>query len=137
MRRSGERNKPPPEPVIRDPLAVIPVVPPNIDRKLDGRGLCHLRRRLPLEGLRKKIAVRLGFDYSRELALDEEGTLYFRLVDGGRTLRDIAAEMVSESGRSRDDVERAVLFFTKTLMTAELIALRVTPESRSGGLDES
>ena len=118
--------------LIRDPLAVVPFVPPGVELKRDEQGLVHLRQCFPVMGLRKKLAEKFGFDYSRKVALDEHGTLYFSLVDGKRTLREIMDGMTAKLGRSRKEVEESVMLFTKKLMTMNMIALQVTPESQGG-----
>ena len=122
----------PAEPVIRDPLAVIPLVPPNVEAKPDARGLLHLRQNVATRGMRKRFARWFRFDYSRNFDLDEYGTLYFTLVDGKRTVREIIDEMMARTGRARPDVEMSVIRFTKALMLQEMIVLKVTPESRVG-----
>lgn len=118
-------------PVIRDPLAVVPVLPPALDIRRDERGNAHLRLPVRLTGWRKKMADRFGLDPSRKVELDEYGTLFCGMVDGRRTIRDIVDGMASKLKRDRREMERSVMLFTKSLMTKNMIALQVTPESRA------
>jgi hypothetical protein len=121
-----------PKPVIRDPLAVVPIVSSNVDIKRDNEGLIHLRQNIPVNKIRKKLAEVFGFDYSRKIALDEYGTLYFGLVDGKRSLREIIQGMVSKLGGNQKEAEQSVILFTKKLMTMRMIVLEVTPDSQKG-----
>lgn len=115
---------------IDDPLAVIPMVPENVEQKRDSRGLLHLRLHVPLKGIQKCAADWLGYDFTRKVELDELGSLYYALADGRRTLRDIAGGLAGKGGRSRQELEEHVVRFTRTLMVKNLILLKVTDENR-------
>jgi len=119
-------------PVIMDPLAVVPLVPPTVNVEQDDRGLLRLRQEIVVKGMRKRFAHWFGFDYTRTFELDDYGTQYFRLVDGKKTIREIVNEMMSKLGGRRADVERAVMLFTKQLMLKNMLVLHVTPESQAG-----
>jgi hypothetical protein len=115
-------------PAIADPFAVIPIRPEDVAVRRDSEGNIHLRRMPKLDGMRRRVAGWLGYDYSRKIELDEHGTVYYSLVDGAHTLRMIVDRMVSKSGRDRKTVEEGVIIFTKKLMTMNMLALKV-PES--------
>jgi hypothetical protein len=119
-------------PVVRDPLAVVPILSSNVEMKRDSQGLIHLRQTPAVNKIRKKLADVFGFDYSRKIALDEYGTLYCSLVDGKRTLREIIQGMIPKLGGEREQVEESVILFTKKLMAIRMIVLEVTPESQKG-----
>ena len=87
------KTPPPARPIIKDPFAVIPLQPEDVTVKRDSRGVIHLRRLQPISGPMRRLAGWLRYDYSRKIALDENGTLYYELVDGTRTLRAIADRM--------------------------------------------
>jgi hypothetical protein len=125
-----KKRRTPPGPSIRDPLAVIPLIPPNVEMKHDRQGLLHLRLPLPVKGLKKRLGDWFGCDYTKKFDLDEYGTLYFSLVDGKRTMREIVAAMVKKLGRSRKETEKSVILFTKGLMTRGMIVLQVTPDNQ-------
>ena len=117
-------------PRIRDPFAVVPLIPPGVELRRDSAGLIQLRLALPVKGLKKRIADWLGHEYSRKVALDEYGTLYFSLVDGRRTLRVIVDAMMEQKGGTRKDMEERVILFTRVLMTRAMIVLEVPREAQ-------
>ena len=123
----------PPRPVIVDPFAVVPVTPANVQARRDNQGMIHLQLQVEMKGLRKKVADRLGYDYSRKLELDEYGSLYFSLVNGATPLKTIVDQMIARTGKSRQEVEQAVILFTKKLMTMNMIVLKVPAD---GGFTE-
>lgn len=120
---------PSPRPVIRNPLAVVPLKPDNVELRRDSRGQIHLRLHTTVMGLRKRVADALRYDYSRKIALDEMGTRFYGLVDGVRTLGGIVDEMANATGKDRKEVADSVVLFTKNLMTRNLIVLKVPGEN--------
>lgn len=118
-------------PVIRDPMAVVPVVPPHVEAKADSNGLLHLRYRVEVAGLPRKLASIFGAatESFRYVDLDEAGSAFFSLVDGQRSMREVVSAMAEKLGRDRSDVEKAAVSFTRQLMARHLIHLKVTPES--------
>ncbi len=129
-RKHKRETMPPRGARIRDPLAVIPLPPQNLERIRDGRGLLCLRLAAPLTGLRKLAADWLGYRFEKRVELDELGSSFYEQVDGRRTLREIAAELARQKDRGRQELERAVVLFTRTLMAKNLILLKVTDENR-------
>lgn len=114
-----------PRPVIVDPFAVIPLRPAAVELKRDSTGHIHLRRQPELKKWHAKVAAWLNHDYSRKIELDDWGTLFYGMVDGIHTLRQIADQMIAQSKRDRQEVEQGVILFTKKLMTMELLELKV------------
>jgi len=114
-----------PGPVIRDPFAVIPIQPENVDQRRDSSGMIHLRLRIEPQGFAKKVAVWLRYDYARKIELDENGTFYYSHVDGETTLNIIVDRLAEKLGVERRDAEEAVILFTKKLMTMNMLALKV------------
>ena len=112
-------------PGIRDPFEVMPLAPANVEVRRDSRGRIHLRLNFPVAGLRKRVAGWLGYDYSRKLELDEQGTLYYGMVDGNTTLRQIVSRMAAQTAAPEKQIEEQVILFTKKLMTMDLVALKV------------
>ena len=115
---------------IADPFGVIPLKPDNVDLKRDSRNMIHLRLNVPVRGLRKWLASHIGYDYTRRVELDENGTLYYGLVDGANSLRVIVDAMAAKSGTDPKEMEQWVVLFTKKLMTMNLIVLKVPPEAQ-------
>jgi len=122
---SRKAEQPAQRPEIRDPFAVIPVQPENVDQQRDSHGMIHLRLRIEPQGLAKTIAKLLRYDYARKIELDEYGTLYYSQVDGRTTLDAIVNAMAKKLGVERKEAEEAVVLFTKKLMTMNMIALKV------------
>ena len=122
-RKAGSKG--PPRPVIRDPFAVVPLLPDNVELRRDSVGNAHLRMRPKLKALRLKVAEWLRYDYTRKVELDESGTLFVGMVDGRNRLYDIVDHMVAISGRERKDVEEGVIIFTRKLMTMNMIVLKI------------
>ncbi len=115
---------------IQDPFAVVPLKPDNVDLKHDSRGRVHLRLNLPLRGVRKWLSRHLGYDYTRKVELDENGTLYYTLADGAHTLREIVDALADRAGTPAADMEKWGVLFTKKLMIENLIVLKVPPEAQ-------
>lgn len=122
-RKAGKKGMT--RPVIRDPFAVVPLLPENVEIRRDSAGNAHLRMRPRLTALRRKVADWLNYDYTRKVELDEAGTLFVGMADGHNRLHDIVDHLVAKSGRERKDVEEGVIIFTKKLMTMNMIALKV------------
>jgi hypothetical protein len=118
-------------PVVNDPYSVIPLKPDNLEIKYDSHGMMHLRLSQEPEGFLKHLVRWLRYDYSRKLELDEYGTAYYSLVDGKTNLKQIIDKMNSKFDKSRDEIEKAVILFTKKLMQMQLILLKV-PTSATG-----
>jgi hypothetical protein len=115
---------------IKDPFAVIPLKPDNVELKRDSRNRIHLRLNRPVTGARKWLSAHLGYDYARKVELDENGTLYYGLVDGTHTLRQITAALAAHSELSPADMEKWVVLFTKKLMIENLVVLKVPAEAQ-------
>ncbi len=123
-------SRQPPPVRITDPFAVIPLKPGNVEQKRDSRGRLHLRLHAPVGGVRRWLATRIGYDYTRKVELDENGTLYYSLVDGVHTLREIVDALAARTGTAPTEMEQWVVLFTKKLMTMNLVLLQVPPEAQ-------
>jgi hypothetical protein len=115
---------------IKDPFAVIPLKPDNVELKRDSRDRIHLRLTMPVSGAKKWLSSHLGYDYTRKVELDENGTLYYSLVDGTHTLRKIVDALTVQTGTEPAEMEKWVVLFTKKLMTMNLILLKVPPSAQ-------
>lgn len=124
-------NKNQPYPAIPDPLSVIPIKPDNLEIKYDSLGMMHLRLSQEPTGLLKHVVRWIRYDYSRKVELDEYGTAYYSLVDGKTNLRQIINKMNAKFDKSREEIEQAVILFTKKLMQMQMILLKV-PASATG-----
>lgn len=114
---------------IRDPLAVIPLTPENVEWKRDSQGLIQLRRRVRLSGFRKRLAGWLGYEYTKLIELDKLGSLFYEQVDGQRSLREITAALRPPSGGSQRELEEQVVLFTRMLMLKNMLILKVPDQN--------
>lgn len=118
-------------PVVRDPLTAVPMQPENLEIKYDSHGMMHLKLSQEPEGFLRHVVRWLRYDYSRKVELDEYGTAYYSMVDGKNDLRQIIESMNNKFDKSRDEIEQAVILFTKKLMQMQMIQLKV-PTSATG-----
>jgi hypothetical protein len=102
-----------------------------VEVKRDDRGMIHLRARPTPTGLMKKVARLFHYDFSKQVELDEYGTLYFSQIDGRKTLRDIVEALTGKLGDDRQKIAEGVILFTRNLMARNLIMLEV-PRRRAG-----
>jgi hypothetical protein len=112
-------------PRIRDPFAVIPMQPENVELRRDSRGRIHLRLTPQLKGFQAALARWLHYDCTKKVELDQHGTLFYGLVDGTRSLAQIVDAMTAQLGKARKEIEPGVILFTKGLMTRRLLLLKV------------
>jgi hypothetical protein len=117
--------------VVRDPLTAVPMQPENLEIKYDSHGMMHLKLSQEPEGFLRHVVRWLRYDYSRKVELDEYGTAYYSMVDGKNDLRQIIESMNNKFDKSRDEIEQAVILFTKKLMQMQMILLKV-PTSATG-----
>ena len=110
-----------------NPLDVVPDTEPGVEARPDSTDCLHLRRRFePTGRLYPRVARLLRHRHEVRVALDEQGTLFWRLMDGRRTLRAIAAEMASTlDGADEEQARQAVITFVKLLMARHLVYLKV------------
>lgn len=133
MRLLRKSKTPPPCPPLVNPLAAIPLKPANVEMRRDRLGHIHLKLTPALKPLHRKVARWLSYDYSAKLELDEAGSHYYSLVDGQHSLDSIVDEMGAKFGKSRKDMAGQVVEFTKALMMRNMLALKVSGESRQRG----
>ena len=67
----------------------------------------------------------------RKLRLDDVGTFSWRLIDGGRTVNQIAAELRREFGERAEPCEERLGRFMKQLQREELVRF---PQIEGGSL---
>ncbi len=114
---------------LQDPLSAIPMLPANVEKKKDDRGLVQLRIEIPLKKWQKKIVDFLRYDYSKVIALDEMGSAFYDRVDGHASLRQIAQEMATLFNANIAEMEKAVMNFTKSLMERSALILKIEKEN--------
>jgi hypothetical protein len=127
------KKSPPPTPVVSNPLTVVPLKPANVEVRTDSQGLIHLKMTPPLKPFKRKVAQWLRYEYSAKVELDEYGSYYYSLVDGEQTLSSIVDAMAQKLGKTRKETAQTVVAFTKSLMTRNLLVLKVPVMTPEGG----
>jgi len=111
---------------LTDPLAVTPSAEADVEARVDNKDLLQLRRRFATRGgLYGWLSRKLGYRHEVRVNLDEVGTRFWQLVDGRRSLDQIAATLGGEFDLERSKAREAVILFTKMLMTRRLVYLKV------------
>lgn len=109
-----------------DPLKVVPKVAPDVEVRAAEDGSFHLRHRIPPEGEFGKLVRRiLPWKRDKLVNLDERGTAYWKLVNGKRTLEEIADSLTIKWKLDEVECRRAVVVYTRSLMIRNLIVLEV------------
>lgn len=112
-------------------LSSVPALHPSVERVADKRYGCTLQWELTPEQLaasrRGRRLSRLFFNPSRprlhKLVLDDMGRRTVELIDGNRTVADIASEMAASVGCDRKQMEEAVLAFASQLARRNAVTL--------------
>ncbi len=111
---------------LADPTIAVPVVDQNVQAKTDEQDLVQLRRTFAPKGKAYRwISRRMKYDHARRVNLDVWGTQFWRLIDGERSLEQIAERMTRANGVAINDSRKAVLRFAGYLVQRNLILLVV------------
>ena len=126
----------PQRPIQSDPLAAIPMIAPSVDARTEADGVVQLRQKRALGGgALGRLCSRMGFSPDRRINLDARASRFWSLIDGQRTLHEIADRVATEWSVSPTDARSLAVQFTRDLMIRELIVLRVeqpaTPVNQS------
>ena len=110
----------------RDPLDAVPLVADGVEARVGQGGLVQIKRTWrPARGIRGLLARTLKYEHTARLDLDALGSAYWRLVDGRRTLREIAAGLARESLQSERECRKATLQFTRSLVVRHFVDLKL------------
>ena len=111
-------------------LASVPALHPDVDRIVEKRYGCTLQWDLSEEQSkrpRRSWFPKFFFNPNRrrrhKLVLDDMGRRTVELIDGRRTVADIAAEMAKQVGCDRKSMEEAVLSFVAQLARRNVVSL--------------
>jgi len=111
----------------------VPEAAPGVEAAEDSSARLQLRLKLRHRpGLTGIVARALHFRPAVRVNLDERGTLFWQLIDGRRTLRDIEKTVRERWQVDEKESRQAVVLFTKMLMTRHLMNLRVARRDMSG-----
>ena len=116
-----------------DPLAAVPRVAPEVEVRVADDGTYHVRKAVPSPG-NGGFLEKLTRSWKREsyVNLDKNGTDFWKKIDGETTLGAIADTLSSEWDLDRTQCRRAVIQFTRSLMTRNLIVLEVSADTSQG-----
>ncbi len=110
----------------RDPFAAVPVVADGVEAREDAQGRVQLRLVAPAKpGLASFVSRRLKLERRIRVNLDEYGSLFWKQIDGRRTLREIEALIRQQTGQDQTESEKATILFTRMLMLRHLVYLKV------------
>lgn len=109
-----------------DWLAPVPIIADGVETREDSQGFLQLRAMPPVKpGFMPSLARKLGMRRQVRVNLDAYGSMFWRLIDGNRTLRDIERQIRQQTQQPQVETEKAVILFAKSLMRRHLIALAV------------
>lgn len=114
---------------IMDPFSATPLVAEGVEVREDSRGMIQILRDAPNgRGFLARLALRFGFRRRVRVNLDEYGTIFWKQIDGRRSLRDIEAAIRRTTKQDREENEKAVIRFTGMLMMRHLIYLTASEQ---------
>ena len=116
-------------------LASVPALHPNVERIVEKRYGCTLQWDLSEEQSKRprrswfpKFFFNPGRKRRHKLVLDDMGRRTVELIDGERTVAEIAGELAGQVGCGQKAMEEAVLSFVAQLARRNVIT--VAPKSR-------
>ena len=111
------------------PLDAVPLPAEGVSARLDDQSLVQLNKRgTPRPGLYRLAARLFRYRYNVRVNLDERGSYFWQLMDGRRSLQQIADGLARKCSLDAEQSREAVMLFTEALMLRRLICLQ-TPES--------
>lgn len=114
-----------------DPFDAAPVVAEGVEVREDSQGRLQLRGTPPPRpGFAASISRRLGFRRCIRVDLDDNGSLFWRQIDGRRSLREIECIVRRKTRQDQETTEKAVILFTKMLMQRHLICLAMPTDAK-------
>ncbi len=136
MARKSKKAKPAGG-VSRDPFDAVPIVADGVECRTDAKGRLQLRKEIkPKPGMSELLARKLGFRSDIRVNLDENGSLFYKAIDGQRTLNDIERDLRKKWNLSKEKSKNSVVLFTKMLMVRHLMYLQIDRDDASVETDE-
>jgi len=114
-----------------DPFAAVPMIAEGVEVREDSQGMVQLRGTPPQRsGFAASLSRRLGFQRYIRANLDANGSLFWKQIDGQRSLREIEGIVRRETQQDQETTEKAVILFTKMLMQRHLICLALPADRK-------
>ena len=128
--RRTKKNKDPmpqlPAEAARNPFTAIPMVAPQVSEEQSADGELTLVHTVPVPMRYARFLGRfLGREHIARTILDEQGTFFWRQIDGTRSLAEIAHAIRLHANQPDEQARKSVIAFTKDLMTRNLIVLKI------------
>ncbi|MCH2155634.1 MAG: PqqD family protein [Opitutales bacterium] len=122
------KKSPPRQTGIKDPMKVIPMIPEEVEAKVDDAGCVQLRRKLVTKaGIGNWIAQRFQFDRYKRINLDLIGSAFWAEVDGQSNLAQILKKLMLRHDWKQEEAQKAIITYTSELMKRGLLVLNVKP----------
>jgi len=110
----------------RDPFEAVPMVAEGVRTEVGKDGVTVLVSATPVPMRYARLLGRfLGRERIARVILDENGTFFWRQIDGIRNLGQIANAVRKQMNRPEMEARAAVISFTKDLMKRNLLSLKV------------
>jgi hypothetical protein len=110
----------------RDPLDAVPVAPPDVRaRSTPDGGLDLSRQVVPGNRFQAWMGRRLRHDFVLRARLDARGAAFWTLVDGRRTVREVAAALAQREELDEAACRQAVVRYVADLMRRGWLGLHV------------
>ncbi len=110
----------------RDPFVAVPILAEGVREETGAEGTVVLVRRVPVPMRYGRLLGRfLGRERVARTILDENGTFFWRQVDGVRTLGQIADAVRVKMNCPEAQARESVLAFTKDLMKRNLLSVKI------------
>lgn len=112
--------------VEHDPMAAVPIVPEGVSSLGTPDGGIELSRKLkPKNRIQAWYIRTFHYDYTVRARLDANGALFWSLLDGRRTVRQVAAAMAARLGVAEDAARQGVVKYIGALMRRGWLQLRL------------
>lgn len=109
-----------------DPFAAIPHIADGVETREDSHGLLQIRKTVAQKpGLMASVARAFGIERRSRVILDAEGTMFWKQIDGRRSLREIEKAVCPLMPEDAGERGKAIILFTKMLMARDLIRLEI------------
>ena len=110
----------------RDPFMAIPMVAPEVREEQSSEGELTLVHTAPVPLRYARFLGRfLGRERVSRTILDEQGTFFWRQINGRMPLNGIADAIRLHANKPDKQARKAVIAFTKDLMKRNLIVLKI------------